>query len=89
MAISKELKAKLVKEYGGSETNTGKVDVQIAILSAEIDSLTVHLKNNHKDNSSKRGLYKKVSQRKSLLTYLKNRDINQYRELIKKINIRG
>lgn len=89
MAISKELKAKIVKEFGGSAKNTGKTEVQIAILSAEIKSLTAHLVNNHKDFISKRGLYTKVSQRKSLLNYLKNVDIERYREIIKKLEIRG
>ncbi len=89
MAISKQLKAKLVKEFGGNEKNTGKTEVQIAILSAEIKSLTQHLINNHKDYTSKRGLYTKVSQRKSLLSYLKNIDIERYREIIKKLEIRG
>lgn len=89
MAISKETKAKLAKEFGGSEKNTGKTEVQIAILTAEINSLTDHLVNNKKDNISKRGLYKKVSKRKSLLTYLKNKDINRYREILKLLNLRG
>lgn len=89
MAISKELKAKIVKEFGGNDKNTGKVEVQVAILSAEIKSLTNHLVNNHKDYISKRGLYTKVSQRKSLLSYLKRVDINRYREIIKKLEIRG
>ena len=88
MAISKALKAQLVKEYGGNEKNTGKTEVQIAILSAEIKSLTTHLISNHKDNISKRGLYAKVSQRKSLLSYLKRNDINRYRDIIKKLDIR-
>lgn len=89
MAISKEMKAKIIKEFGGSSKNTGKTEVQIAILSAEIKSLTTHLISNHKDNISKRGLYTKVSQRKSLLSYLKRIDINRYREIIKKLEIRG
>ncbi|EGZ31219.1 30S ribosomal protein S15 [Malacoplasma iowae] len=89
MAITKQEKAKIVKEFGGNEKNTGKTEVQIAILTAEISSLTNHLVDNKKDNTSKRGLYKKVSQRKSLLTYLKNTDINRYREIIKKLNLRG
>lgn len=89
MAISKELKAKIIKEFGGSAKNTGKTEVQIAILSAEIKSLTTHLISNYKDNISKRGLYTKVSQRKSLLAYLKRVDINRYRDIIKKLEIRG
>lgn len=89
MAISKELKAKLIKEYGDSPKDTGKTEVQIAILTEEIKSLTVHMVSNKKDQTSKRGLYKKVSQRKSLLNYLKDRDINRYREIVKKLDLRG
>ncbi|MEF9985208.1 MAG: 30S ribosomal protein S15 [Malacoplasma sp.] len=89
MAISKETKAKLIKEFGGSAKNTGLTEVQVAILTAEIKSLTTHMVENKKDNISKRGLYKKVSQRKSLLTYLKNSDIKRYREILKKLDIRG
>ncbi|MBD5445765.1 MAG: 30S ribosomal protein S15 [Mycoplasma sp.] len=89
MAISKETKAKLIKEYGSSPKDTGKTEVQIAILTAEIKSLTVHMVSNKKDQTSKRGLYKKVSQRKSLLNYLKRKDINRYREIIKKLDLRG
>lgn len=89
MAISKETKAKIVKEFGGSAKNTGLTEVQIAILTAEIKSLTTHMVDNKKDNISKRGLYKKVSQRKSLLSYLKNNDIKRYREVLKKLDIRG
>lgn len=89
MAISKETKAKIVKEFGGSAKNTGLTEVQVAILTAEIKSLTTHMVENKKDNISKRGLYKKVSQRKSLLTYLKNNDIKRYREVLKKLDIRG
>lgn len=89
MAISKELKVKLIKEYGDSPKDTGKTEVQIAILTEEIKSLTVHMVSNKKDQTSKRGLYKKVSQRKSLLNYLKDRDINRYREIVKKLDLRG
>lgn len=89
MAISKETKAQIIKKYGGSKENTGKIEVQIALLTAEIESLTTHMISNKKDQISKRGLYQKVSKRKSLLTYLKNNDINRYREIIKQLDIRG
>lgn len=89
MAISKETKAQIIKKYGGSAENTGKIEVQIALLTAEIESLTKHMISNKKDQISKRGLYQKVSQRKSLLNYLKNNDINRYREIIKELDIRG
>lgn len=89
MAISKQLKAEIIKKYGGDAKNTGKVEVQIALLTAEIESLTTHMVSNKKDQISKRGLYQKVSKRKSLLSYLKNNDINRYREIIKQLDIRG
>lgn len=89
MAISKKEKIEIIKKFGGSETNTGKIEVQIALVSAEIDSLTKHMVNNKKDQISKRGLYQKVSKRRSLLTYLKNTDISRYREIIKELDIRG
>ncbi|MCF0217955.1 MAG: 30S ribosomal protein S15 [Malacoplasma sp.] len=89
MAISKTIKADLVKKYGGNSKNTGKVEVQIAILTAEIESLTKHLIENKKDQISKRGLFKKVSKRRSLLNYLKDIDILRYREILKDLHIRG
>lgn len=89
MAISKSLKAELVTKFGGSATNTGKTEVQIAILSAEIDALTAHLINNKKDKISKLGLYTKVAKRKNLLAYLKRNDIERYRTIIKELNLRG
>lgn len=89
MAVSKKTKAELIKKFGGNEKNTGAIEVQIAILTAEIDSLTTHMIANKKDRHSKRGLYKKVSKRKSLLKYLQDSDINRYRELVKTLDIRG
>lgn len=89
MAISKELKAELIKKYGKVATNTGKVEVQLAILTEEIKALTQHLIANKKDFISKRGLHAKVSRRKALLTYLKNKDINRYRDIVKALNIRS
>ncbi len=89
MAISKKLKADLVKKYGGLKTNTGVTEVQVAILTSEIKSLTEHMIKNKKDKISKRGLYMKVSKRKALLRYLEHSDINRYRKLIKDLNLRG
>ena len=88
MALSKSEKAVLVKEFGGSESNTGSASVQIAILTKEINELTEHLKVNIHDYHSKRGLQMKVGKRRSLLDYLKKNDVVSYRELIKKLNIR-
>lgn len=88
MAVSKKTKAELVKKFGGNEKNTGKTEVQIAILTAEIKNLTEHMVNNKKDKHSKRGLYQKVSKRRALLNYLEKKDINAYRELIKELDLR-
>ncbi len=89
MAISKETKSKLVKKYGKDANDTGTTEVQIAILTAEIKSLTAHMVENKKDFISKRGLQQKVSKRKSLLNYLKNKDIERYRKIIADLEIRG
>ncbi|MDR0739511.1 MAG: 30S ribosomal protein S15 [Mycoplasmataceae bacterium] len=88
MAISKAFKQSLIKEFGESEKNTGSVEVQIAILTAEINAITAHVSTNKKDFSTKRGLFKKVSQRRSLLNYLERTDIEKYRALVKKLEIR-
>lgn len=89
MAISKALKQKLVKKYGGSAANTGKVEVQIAILTEEIIALTKHMIENKKDKISKSGLYAKVAKRKNLLAYLERNDVERYRTIIKELNLRG
>ncbi len=86
--ITKEKKAAIIAEYGKNPADTGSPEVQIAILSARIAELTEHLKNNKQDNHSRRGLYMMVGQRRGLLDYLKNKDINAYRELIEKLGIR-
>lgn len=88
MAITKEEKAKIVKEYGKSATDTGSTEVQIAVLTARINDLTEHLKIHTHDFHSKRGLLMMVGKRRSLLDYLKDNDVNAYRTLIKKLNIR-
>ena len=86
--ISKEKKAAIIAEYGKNPADTGSTEVQIAILSARISELTEHLKKNHNDTHSRRGLYMMVGQRRGLLNYLKSKDINAYRELIVKLGIR-
>ena len=88
MAVSKERKAELVKEFGKDVKNTGSTDVQIAILIDEINNLTEHLKENKHDYHSKRGLLMKVGKRRSLLDYLKRTNVVSYREVIKKLNLR-
>jgi len=89
MAISKETKKELVKKYGKDAKDTGNTEVQIAILTEEINLLTNHLKDNQKDFNSKRTLYAKNSKRRSLLNYLRRTDIEKYRELVKKLNLRA
>jgi len=88
MSVTKERKAELVKEFGKSEKDTGATEVQIAILTEEIRDLTEHLKIHIHDYHSKRGLMMKVGKRRSLLDYLKEDDVNAYRTLIEKLNIR-
>ncbi|MBO8430631.1 30S ribosomal protein S15 [Spirochaetes bacterium] len=82
-------KLDIIKEYGANEKDTGSVEVQIALLSQKISELTEHLKTNQKDFATKRGLLMMVGRRKRLLSYLKERNLDGYRELIKKLGIRG
>jgi len=86
--ISKEEKARLVAEYGKNEKDSGSVEVQIAILTHEINRLNEHLKEHIHDFHSRRGLLKKVGHRRNLLNYLRNKNVNSYRELIQKLNLR-
>lgn len=88
MALSKEKKAALVKKFAKSDKDTGSVEIQIALLTEQINALTIHLKNNHKDHSSHRGLMKLVGQRKSLLNYLEANDRDSYIKLIKDLKLR-
>lgn len=86
--ISKEEKASLIAKYGKDANDSGSVEVQIAILTAEINRLNEHLKEHIHDFHSRRGLLKKVGHRRNLLAYLKNKDINSYRSLISSLNLR-
>ena len=86
--ISKEKKTAIMKEYARCEGDTGSPEVQIAVLSARIQELTEHLKEHPKDNHSRRGMFKMVGQRRGLLNYLKEKDIERYRALIEKLGIR-
>ena len=88
MAVDKDLKAKIIKKYAKSENDTGSAEVQIAILTEEINELTEHLKVHSHDYHSRRGLLKKVGQRRNMLQYLAKKDIQSYRELIKKLGLR-
>lgn len=88
MALDKTKKQEIVNEFARSKNDTGSAEVQIAILTAEIVNLTEHLKEHKHDYHSRRGLLKKVGQRRSLLNYLKNKDVVRYREVIKKLGLR-
>jgi len=88
MALTKEAKAKIVKDFAKNDKDTGSTEVQIAILTEEINKLTAHLKEHKHDYHSNRGLLKKVGQRKNLLKYLAKKDIKSYREVIKKLGLR-
>ena len=86
--LSKEKKETIIKEYGKKPGDTGSPEVQIAILTARIQELTEHLKENQKDHHSRRGMYMMIGQRRGLLDYLKKKDIGRYRTLIEKLGIR-
>jgi small subunit ribosomal protein S15 len=88
MALKAEKKAEIIKKYGLSDKDTGSAEVQIALLTEEINTLTEHLKVNIHDFHSKRGLLRKVGKRKNMLEYLKRTDVNRYREIIKKLGLR-
>lgn len=88
MALTKEKKAEIVKKYQLDDKDIGSVEVQVALLTEEINNLNSHLKEHIHDYHSNRGLLKKVGQRKSLLTYLSKKDVKRYRELIKKLDLR-
>jgi len=88
MALTKEEKAKIIKDFAKSANDTGSAEVQIAILSKEIDELTEHLKVHTHDFHSRRGLLKKVGQRRNMLQYLAKKDLPSYREVIKKLGLR-
>ncbi len=88
MYLTKEVKASIFKQYGGSESNTGSTEGQIALFTHRINHLTGHLRKNPKDFNTERSLVKLVGQRRSLLDYLKRKDIEKYRTLIKELNIR-
>ena len=88
MALTKEAKTKIIKKYARDEKDTGSAEVQIAILTEEINALTEHLKNNQQDKHSKRGLLIKVGKRRSLLNYLLKTDVKRYRELVKSLGLR-
>ncbi|MDQ0245731.1 30S ribosomal protein S15 [Priestia abyssalis] len=88
MAITKERKNELISQYKTHESDTGSPEVQIAVLTEEINNLNEHLRTHKKDHHSRRGLLKMVGKRRNLLTYLRNKDVTRYRELINKLGLR-
>lgn len=87
-SISKERTAELIKKYGKGDNDAGSAEVQVAILSERIKNLTEHLKTHKKDHHTRRGLMQLIGKRRRLLKYIKQRDIEEYRSLIKSLGIR-
>lgn len=88
MSLSTEHKAQIVKDYGRGSNDTGSPEVQIALLSAQINDLSDHFKVHIHDHHSRQGLLQMVSQRRKLLDYLKNKDVQRYRDLIGRLGLR-
>lgn len=88
MSITAEEKARVIKEYGTKEGDTGSPEVQVAILSSRITTLTEHFKTHKKDNHSRRGLLKLVAQRRKLLDYVKRKNEPRYQDLIQRLGLR-
>ena len=89
MSITKENKKEIISKFAINKNDTGSAEVQIAVLSERITNLIEHFKNHKHDNHSKRGLLAMVNKRKKLLSYLSNKNESEYKEIIKKLNIRG
>ena len=88
MSITADRKQELIKEYAQKDGDTGSPEVQVAILTDRINTLTDHFKSHKKDNHSRRGLLQMVNKRRSLLAYLKRKDENRYATLIKRLGLR-
>ena len=88
MALTKEVKDNIIKTYARDKNDTGSCEVQIAILTEEIKELTEHLKVHTHDHHSRRGLLKKVGQRRNMLNYLAKKDVQRYREIVSKLGLR-
>ena len=88
MALTKDEKSKIITKYRRDDKDTGSPEVQIAILTEEINKLTEHLNNNKQDKHSKRGLLIKVGKRRSLLNYLLKNDVKKYREVVSNLGLR-
>ena len=88
MKMTRERKQEIINTYKREENDTGSSEVQIALLTERISELTEHLKTHKNDNHSRRGLLKMIGKRRNLLNYLAEKDINRYREIVKKLNLR-
>ncbi|MGM9885976.1 MULTISPECIES: 30S ribosomal protein S15 [unclassified Lactococcus] len=88
MAISKEVKSEIIAKFARKEGDTGSPEVQIAVLTWEINHLNDHIKSHKKDHATYRGLMKKIGHRRNLLSYLRSKDIQRYRELIAALGLR-
>ncbi|SEI44563.1 small subunit ribosomal protein S15 [Allopseudospirillum japonicum] len=88
MALTAEQKAEILKEYGRGENDTGSPEVQVALLTHNINGLQKHFEHNKKDHHSRRGLIRMVNQRRKLLDYLKGKDTERYSQLIKRLGLR-
>ena len=88
MSITTDRKAELINEYAQKDGDTGSPEVQVALLTRNINNLQGHFKEHHKDHHSRRGLIRMVNQRRKLLDYLKNKDANRYSDLIKRLELR-
>ena len=88
MALTKEDKTKIVKKFAREKSDTGSPEIQVALLSVQIDKLAEHLKDHKKDVHSRRGLLSMVAKRRRLLTYLRDRDEKRYRSLIEELNLK-
>ena len=88
MAISKEKKNEIIKQYATHEGDTGSTQVQVAVLTADINELNEHIRTHKHDYHSQRGLMKKIGHRRNLLAYLRRTDLNAYRDLIQKLGLR-
>ncbi|HEX7065336.1 MAG TPA: 30S ribosomal protein S15 [Bacillales bacterium] len=88
MALEQERKKQIVEEFKTHENDTGSPEVQVAILTEQINTLNEHLRDHKKDHHSRRGLLKMVGKRRNLLTYLRNKDVQRYRTVINKLGLR-
>jgi small subunit ribosomal protein S15 len=88
MALKKETKQEVIKGFGANEKDTGRADVQVALLTKRVEELTEHFKRHPKDNNSRRGLLKIVGQRRRLLAYLRRSNLTKYREIIERLSLR-